>query len=82
MISENVISHSFPIISQEKLEVNIIFSEEDAFDINPYDDDPLVITVQHGNLDIKRVLIDPISSTDILFWDAYQKRQLEQHKNI
>lgn len=74
MISENVISHSFPIISKEKLEVNIIFYEEDAFDINLYDDDPLVITVQHGNLDIRHVLIDPISSADVLFWDAYQKR--------
>lgn len=55
--------------------VNIIFSEEDALDINPCDNDPLVITVKHDNWDIRCVLIDPGSSTDVLFWDVVQKLQ-------
>lgn len=32
--------------------------------------------MQHGNCDIKRVLIDYGSSIDILFWDVFQKLHL------
>lgn len=73
---ENVISHGFPRSSQRKTRVNIIFSEEDPLVVNPHNDDPLVIIVQQGNWDIKRVLIDLGSSTSVLFWDAFQKLQL------
>lgn len=44
--------------------------------INPHNNDPLVITIQHDNWDIRRVLIDPSNSTDILFWDVFQKIKL------
>ena len=57
--------------------VNIVFSREDALDINPHDNDPLVITVQHGKWDIKHLLIDLGSSVDTLFWDTFQRLQLD-----
>lgn len=56
--------------------MNIVFSEEDAICIKPRDNDPLVITVQHGNWDIRRVRIDLNNLVDVLFWDTFQKLQL------
>lgn len=73
VFSANVIFHGFPRRSQGKAWVNIIFSEEDALDINPRDDDPLVITMQYGNWNIMRILIDPGCSIDVMFWDTFQK---------
>lgn len=73
----NVISSSFPISSQWKIRVNIILSKEDALNINPHGDDHLVFTVQHGNWDIRCVLIDPYNSTNFMFWDAFPKLQLD-----
>jgi hypothetical protein len=45
---------------------DLSFSPKDATDIVPHDDDPLVIQVQILNCDVKRVLIDSGSSTDIM----------------
>jgi hypothetical protein len=39
----------------------------------PHDDDPMVVTLQIFNWDVKRVLIDPGSSADILYYDAFEK---------
>lgn len=77
MFATNVISSGLPRSSQRKTWDNIFFSEEDAFNIKPHDDDPLVITVQHENGDIKHILIDPGSSANVQFWDAFQKLQLD-----
>lgn len=73
---ENVVSHGFPRDYQEKTRINIIFYKEDTLRIKPHDDDPLVISVQQGNWNIKCVLIDPGSSADVLFWNAFQNVQL------
>lgn len=56
--------------------VNITFLGSGAIRTNPHDNDPMVITVRHGNWDIKWVLIDPRSSVDDLFWVAFQKLHL------
>lgn len=56
--------------------VNIVFFKEDAMGIKPHDNDPLVITVQNGIWDIRCVLIDMGSSIDVMFWDVFQKLQL------
>lgn len=45
----NVISPHFPKVSTRIIGVNIIFSKEDVLRINPYNNDPLVVTVKHGN---------------------------------
>ena len=41
--------------------------------------DPLVIHVQLGTKMVKRVMVDTGSSADILYWDAYQKMNLDQN---
>ncbi|GAU45985.1 hypothetical protein TSUD_401250 [Trifolium subterraneum] len=58
----------------------ISFNPEDARDILPHDDDPLVIQVQILNCDIKRVLINPGSSADILYLDAYKAMHLSDEQ--
>ncbi|GAU33133.1 hypothetical protein TSUD_363340 [Trifolium subterraneum] len=58
----------------------ISFNPEDARDILPHNDDPLVIQVQILNCDVKRVLIDSGSSADILYWDAYKAMHLSDEQ--
>jgi hypothetical protein len=48
---------------------DLSFSPSDAKGEVPQDDDPLVIQVQILNCDVKRVLIDTRSSTDIIYKD-------------
>lgn len=47
---------------------------------NPRDNDLMLITKQQGNWNIKRVIIDPWSSVDVLFWDEFHKLQLDSNK--
>ncbi|GAU40790.1 hypothetical protein TSUD_348870 [Trifolium subterraneum] len=58
----------------------ISFNPEDARDVIPHDDDPLVIQAQILNCDVKRVLIDSRSSVDILYWDAYKAMRLSDEQ--
>jgi hypothetical protein len=51
---------------------DLSFSPKDAWGVVPHDDDPLVVQVQILNCDVKRVLIDSGSSTDIMYWDAFK----------
>lgn len=76
VFTKNVLSPIFPENTVGTIKVNIIFYEEDALCINPHDNDHMVITIQHGNWDIKNALIDLGSLVDILFWDFFQKLQL------
>lgn len=54
-------------------EPEITFTPKDFQGIIPHDDDPMVITLQILKWDVMRVLIDPGSSTDILYYDAFEK---------
>ncbi|XP_024630733.1 uncharacterized protein [Medicago truncatula] len=54
-------------------EQDITFTSDDYEGVVPHDDDPMVITLQIFNWDVKRVLIDPGSSADILYYDAFEK---------
>lgn len=57
----------------EAQEAKIIFFERDVFDIHPQNDDLMVITIQWDEWEIKTVLIDQESSSDILYWDAFER---------
>jgi hypothetical protein len=46
---------------------DISFTKEDKQGVMPHDDNPLVIQVQILNCDVKRVLVDSGSSTDIMY---------------
>ncbi|MCI60863.1 gag-pol polyprotein, partial [Trifolium medium] len=56
------------------------FSEKDSEGVLPHDNDPLVIQVHILGWDIKTVLMDTGSSTDIMYWDAFagMKQTTEQ----
>lgn len=53
VLTTNVISLGFSKWEQGELGINITFSSNDAVRILPHENDPMVITVQHGNWDIK-----------------------------
>lgn len=72
----NLISHGFPRGVQGKTWVNITFSNKDSIMFNPHDNDPLVITVQYNNWNIKWVLIGVGSYVDVLLWDAFRNYNL------
>ncbi|XP_016164666.1 uncharacterized protein LOC107607205 [Arachis ipaensis] len=42
-------------------------------------DDPVVITLQLGDLLVKKVLLDPRSSADVLFYSTFQKMKLSNN---
>ncbi|XP_072076738.1 uncharacterized protein [Arachis hypogaea] len=42
-------------------------------------DDPVVITLQIGDLLVKKVLLDPGSSADVLFYSTFQKMKLSDN---
>jgi len=59
-----------------KYEQDITFTTDYYEGVVPHDDDPMVVTLQIFNWDVKRVLIDPAISPDILYYDAFEKLEL------
>ncbi|XP_045810471.1 uncharacterized protein LOC123904913 [Trifolium pratense] len=59
---------------------DLAFTAKDGLEVAPHDDDPLVIQVQILNCDVKRVLIDSGSSTDIMYWEAFKAMQLAEEQ--
>lgn len=55
----------------------IVFFEKYAFGVNPHNDDLMVISVTCKELEIKRVLVDQGSFTEILYWDALEILRLD-----
>ncbi|GAU16655.1 hypothetical protein TSUD_326050 [Trifolium subterraneum] len=70
----SVVSSTFPHTPE------ISFNPEDARDVIPHNDDPLVIPVQILNCGVKRVFIDSGSSADIQYWDAYKAMRLSDEQ--
>ncbi|KAG5042888.1 hypothetical protein JHK85_007160 [Glycine max] len=50
-----------------------MFTDVDFIGVDPEQDDPMVIIVGIANWDVRKVLIDRESSTDILFWSTFQR---------
>ena len=59
---------------------DIVFSAKDFEGVVPHDDDPMVITLQILNWNIKRVLIDTGSSADILTYEAFDRMGLSEEQ--
>jgi len=68
-------SHGFAEKSSD-----ITFSAKDFKSVVPHDNDPMVITLQILNWNIKRVLIDTSSSADILTYKAFDKMGLSEEQ--
>ncbi|XP_024626709.1 uncharacterized protein [Medicago truncatula] len=59
---------------------DITFSSKDFEQVIPHDDDPLVVSIQLLNWEIKRVLVDTGSSADVLYYDAFSKMGLNEEQ--
>ena len=68
-------------IGQTKSPV-IEFSEEDARRIHYPHDDALVVSLQVGDYNLHRVLVDNGSSADILYYPAYQQMKISKEQLI
>nr|KYP72760.1 hypothetical protein KK1_005361 [Cajanus cajan] len=49
----------------------ITFSDADFEGVSPHEDDPIVVSTIVMGYNVKRVLVDQGSSTDIMFWEAF-----------
>ncbi|XP_057755574.1 uncharacterized protein LOC130974736 [Arachis stenosperma] len=55
---------------------DVSFSASDFKSRTPNLDDPVVISLSMGELTVKKVLLDPESSADVLFYSTFKKMQL------
>ena len=58
-------------------EQHIFFSNEDLRDVQTPHDDPLVVKLRIGDLDVKRVLIDQGSCSEIMYSDLFHRLGLK-----
>ncbi|XP_061354733.1 uncharacterized protein LOC133299299 [Gastrolobium bilobum] len=56
---------------------HIVFEDLDDEILDPEHDDPLVISGLLANYRVDRMLVDPGSSVDIIFWDAFRRLDLD-----
>ncbi|XP_042481871.1 uncharacterized protein LOC122062349 [Macadamia integrifolia] len=56
----------------------ITFNDEDARGIQFPHDDAMVINLRIEAFKVERVLVDNGSSTDIMFWEAFQRIEIEE----
>jgi hypothetical protein len=59
-------------------EQQIFFSDEDLRDVQTPHDDPLVVKLRIGDSDVKRVLIDQGSCSEIMYLDLFHGLGLKQ----
>ena len=58
------------------------FTEEDAWRLHHLHDDALVVSIRVGDYNTHRVLVDNGSSTDILYYPAFQQMRIEKEQLI
>ena len=54
----------------------IIFTDEDARKIQTLHDDAIVVSATIANYDVKKILVDNGSSTNILFYSTFSRMRL------
>ncbi|XP_015944817.1 uncharacterized protein LOC107469945 [Arachis duranensis] len=67
-----------PATTHNTKEPEITFSQGDITSTSPNLDDPVVISIQTGELLVRKVLLDPGSSADVLFYSTFIKMQLSE----
>ncbi|XP_016164489.1 uncharacterized protein LOC107607011 [Arachis ipaensis] len=58
--------------------LEIIFNQRDICSAAPHSDDLVVISIQTGELLVRKVLLDPGSSADVLFYATFLKMQISE----
>ena len=61
---------------------NITFTDRDFRAINTQQDDPMVITIDLANCEVRKTLVDQGSSVDVLYWRTFRKMGLEESEII
>ncbi|XP_072061995.1 uncharacterized protein [Arachis hypogaea] len=59
-------------------DVTISFNQTDFKSVSPNLDDPVVISIQVGELLVRKTLLDPGSSADVLFYSTFTKMKLSE----
>ena len=75
---QNVQIFGGPPRTIKEVESAIIFTNENARQLHHSHDDAIVITLTIVNYTTKRVLIDNGSSTDILYYPAFQQMRINK----
>ncbi|XP_025625624.1 uncharacterized protein [Arachis hypogaea] len=70
------IEGTIPTTKHNTTEPEITFNQDDLASTGPNLDDPVVISIQTGELLVRKVLLDPSSSADVLFYSTFIKMQL------
>ncbi|XP_020225264.1 uncharacterized protein LOC109807148 [Cajanus cajan] len=60
----------------------ITFTEADFKGIDPYQDDPMVISVEIHNCIVRKTLVDQGSSANILYWNTFKQLGIPESKLI
>ncbi|XP_016168774.1 uncharacterized protein LOC107611351 [Arachis ipaensis] len=63
---------------EEDPDVTISFNQSDFRSASPNLDDPVVISIQVRELLVRKTLLDPGSSADVLFYSTFKKMQLSE----
>jgi ribonuclease HI len=80
MQGQEVYSLHRPTKAAKTESVVLSFSEEDARGVVMPHDDALVVTLTVANHGIHRILVDNGSSTDILYWPAFQHMGIDRDR--
>ena len=64
--------HRVPPLKKRWMDIDIMFSKEDARGVKQPYDDPLVIMLMIEEFNIRRILMDNGSSVDIIYLSTFQ----------
>jgi len=61
---------------------DITFTDKNFRGIDTQQDDPMVITIELANCEVKKTLVDQGSSVDVLYWRTFKKMGLKENEII
>jgi len=61
---------------------DITFTNRNFRTIDTQQDDPMVITIDLANCEVRKTLVDQGSSIDVLYWRTFRKMGLEKSEII
>ncbi|XP_072076539.1 uncharacterized protein [Arachis hypogaea] len=67
-----------PPNNTDATDLEITFNQDDICSAAPHSDDPVVISIQTGELLVRKVLLDPGSSADVLFYTTFPKMKISK----
>ena len=62
--------------TDDAFDVDLVFTKADLEDVDPHDNNPVVIMTVTAGRKVHRVLVDQGSSANVMFWTTFNKLQL------